>query len=167
MARPRKPAALKLVDGNTRKLGKAAWEAEIAAEPVARRGFPECPKHLRGNARLGWKTLTEELAAMGLDARVDSMAVQAAAELYGRAVDADIVLSEQGITVEVPVTVKGVLLGYVTKARPEEAISRRSWTLFRQYAADLAATVISRSRLSMPKSAGKSVESIDDAIFGS
>jgi len=163
--RPPKPAGLKLIDGNTRKLGRRRFAEEIAAEPVPRRGFPDCPAHLTGNAAEGWRRLTESLSAMGMDAYVDAMAIQGAAELYGRAMDADVVLADKGVTMEIPVVAKGEVVGYFTKTRPEESISRRSWTLYRQYAADLAANVVSRSRLAVAKTKRPSSD-IDDAIFG-
>lgn len=163
--RPPKPAALKLVDGNTRKLGRKKFAAEIAAEPQPQRGFPECPAHLTGHAREAWKRLTESLLFMGLDAQVDSLAVQAAATMYGRAMEADIALAEKGPVEETPVVVKGELVGYSYKTRPEEAISRRSWTLYRQYASDLAANISSRARLGAAKPK-ETTDALDDAIFG-
>ena len=160
-----KPAVLKLVDGNTRKLGRKKFAAEIAAEPQAQRGFPDCPNHLTGHACEAWGRLTESLLFMGLDAQVDSLAIQAAATMYGRAMEADIVLAEKGPVEEIPVVVKGVLIGYVSKTRPEEAISRRSWTLYRQYAGDLAANISSRSRLAAAKPK-ETTDALDEAMFG-
>lgn len=147
-----KPAALKLVDGNTRKLGRKKFAAEIAAEPQAQRGFPECPKHLTGNARIGWERLTENLLFMGLDAKVDSLAIQAAATMYGRATDADLVLSGPEPLSE-------------DEHKRLELISRRSWTLYRQYAGDLGATQAARARLgaARPK---ETTDALDEAIFG-
>lgn len=166
MARPRKSAGLKLLEGNRRKVKKADFEREIASEPQPQRGYPECPAHLQGNAREGWHRLTEALASVGMDYKVDSMAIQAAATLYGRATDADALLAEKGLTYEEPVLDKlGGIAGYVIKTRPEEILSRRSWALFRQYAQELGATVISRARLTVPVEK-KSESAEDGAIFG-
>lgn len=147
-----KPAALKLVDGNTRKLGRKKFAAEIAAEPTPQRGFPECPPHLTGHARIGWDRLTENLLFMGLDAQVDALAIQAAATLYGRATDVDL-----------------ALVGPEPMSDEErdrlEMISRRSWTLYRQYAGDLGANQAARARLgaARPKEV---TDALDDAMFG-
>jgi phage terminase small subunit len=142
---------LKLIDGNTRKLGRRAFAEQISAEPVARRGFPDPPQHLKGHALECWMKLTEELTAMGMDALIDAMAVQAAATMFGRATDADIALEAETERTD--------------DTRNLQICSNQSWALYRQYASDLGANVVSRSRLSVagPK---KSVSAIDDAIFG-
>ena len=149
---PPRAAALKLVAGNTRKLGRKAFAAAIAAEPQPQRGYPECPPHLTGHARIGWDRLTENLLYMGLDAQVDALAIQAAATMYGRATDADLTLSGPDPLSD-------------DERKRLELISRRSWTLYRQYAGDLGATQAARARLGATKPK-EATDALDEAIFG-
>jgi P27 family predicted phage terminase small subunit len=75
---PPKPTLIKQGEGDRAKIGRAKLDAKVASEPQPPRGFPECPKHLKGDARYAWGFLTGQLAEMQLDFAVDALALEMA-----------------------------------------------------------------------------------------
>ena len=59
--------------GDPRKIGKRKLLERLKSEPKARRGLPECPALLTGNARECWKFVVGELEAMEMDFRADAI----------------------------------------------------------------------------------------------
>ena len=58
---------------------------------------PECPDHLRGNARRAFEIITEDLAASGIIDSADRTLIVAAAMHYGLAIDAQEALDKFGV----------------------------------------------------------------------
>lgn len=131
-----KPAKLKLLEGNPGKR-----KLKPGQEPVPKRGLPECPRRLQGEAAIAWRFLAEEIRAMQLDHLIDGLALEGACVAYGRAVAADEVISSRGMTFTTP-------NGYVQQ-RPEVSISERGWKLFKSFCAEFGMTPAARCRLSV------------------
>jgi len=85
--RPRKPAALALAEGDTRKIGANKLRERAAKEPDATHGYPPCPDHLSGRARAAWDFLSAELADMQLDRRPDALMLEGLCVAYADAVE--------------------------------------------------------------------------------
>lgn len=79
---PRRPTALKLVEGT--------YRADRAAknEPKPEIEIPPCPPHLIGEARKEWDSITPELERLGLLSRIDHAALEAYCDAYGDYIDA-------------------------------------------------------------------------------
>src|ERR1700732_1535001 len=90
-----KPIGLKIVEGDTRKIGARKLKARIAGEPKATRGLPPCPPHLKGRAREAWEVWSEELAFMAIDRRPDAMMLEGACVAYETAVYAYEIIEKQ------------------------------------------------------------------------
>jgi phage terminase small subunit len=95
-----KPTAQQISEGDPRKLGKNKLREKLASEPNASKGLPGCPEHLNGRARAAWTFWCEELGKMNLDCRPDAQMLEGACVNYSRAVQADLQIEREGITVE-------------------------------------------------------------------
>jgi phage terminase small subunit len=71
-----KPLSLQIADGDTRKRGVRKLREQLAAEPKAARGLPDCPHYLSGYARHAWNVWKEDLASMDLDRRPDALTLE-------------------------------------------------------------------------------------------
>lgn len=76
--RPRKPTAIRLLEGNRSKTPLPQNEPKPA--PIA----PECPKWLLAEAKKEWQRLCPELEAMGLLTRIDMAVFAAYCQSYAR-----------------------------------------------------------------------------------
>lgn len=76
--RPRKPTALKLIEGNPGK--RPLPENEPKPAPIP----PDCPKWLLADAKKEWQRLAPELESMGLLTRIDMAALAAYCQSYAR-----------------------------------------------------------------------------------
>lgn len=147
-----KPAVLKAAQGDTRKLGARKFAEKLAAEPKATRGLPECPRHLRGRARAAWAFWSEELEVMNLDRRPDAHMLEGACIAYDRAVEADMILADEGITVKESIIDKrGEVVVLKVKAHPAVAISRTAWQQMRAFSTEFGLSPVSRARLTIEK----------------
>lgn len=148
-----KPTATQIAAGDPRKLGAHKLQAKLDAEPKATKGFPACPRHLRGRARAAWKFWTEELEAMGIDKRPDSMMLEGACIGYERAVLADLIVAKEGLIVKESrideESGEVVVLKY--KNHPAIAISRAAWTQLRVFSSEFGLSPVSRTRLTVEK----------------
>lgn len=116
--RPRKPTALKVLEGNP---GKRALPK---AEPAASGGAPPAPRHLCKEARAEWDRLSRQLDRLGLLVANDLAAFAAYCELYAEWVKAKRVIQRKGMTY----TVNGIV-----RMRPEVKITRDAVKEMRQY----------------------------------
>ena len=147
-----KPISRQIAEGDTRKRGVRQLKAQIAREPKPARGLPDCPPHLAGRAREAWALWREELAAMKLDARPDAMMLEGACVAYGRAVDADMMITEKGIILSEPVmTRSGEQVGERLRSSPAIAVSNASWKQVRSFCSDFGLSPVSRTRLTIEK----------------
>ena len=147
-----KPLSRQISEGDPRKKGKRKLKEELAKEPKAARGLPECPEHLEGRARDAWEFWREELVAMNLDCRPDAMMLEGACVNYARAVQADIMLTAQGIVVGQPIfDANGQRVGTKIKNHPAVAISNAAWKQVRAFCSEFGLSPVARTRLTLEK----------------
>src|SRR5208283_4087750 len=115
MGRPRKPTALRLLEG---RRGKDKLLATVEA-PL---GVPRPPAHLKGLARKLWNHLAPQLDALRLLSRIDGPNLEGLCVAYARAVGADLVIAEHGVTVDVSTDAGHI----VRRVRPEVQVSKDS-----------------------------------------
>lgn len=152
MGRPPKTGAKLAAEGDTRQRGVRKHAARIAAEPKATSGLPPCPRHLKGRARAAWNFWCEELHAMNLDKRPDAHMLEGACIAYDRAVEADMILADEGITVKESILDKrGEVVVLKIKAHPAVAISRIAWLQMRAFSTEFGLSPVSRARLAIEK----------------
>ncbi len=153
--RGRKPKSIELqiAEGDPRKHGVGKLEEKQKAQLKATPGLPDCPRHLKGRARHAWVFWSAELVGMKLDKRPDAMKLEGACVAYARAVDADLILEREGLTVKetyVEPESKEVIILKVKK-HPAVDISNRAWLTVRAFGSDFGFDPVSRLRLSMDK----------------
>ena len=147
-----KPLSQQIAEGDPRKKGKRKLKEELAKEPKAARGLPDCPDHLEGRARDAWQFWREELVAMHLDCRPDAMMLEGACVNYARAVEADLTLAKQGLIYGQPIfDVNGQRVGTKIKAHPAVAISNAAWVRVRAFCSEFGLSPVSRTRLTLEK----------------
>lgn len=93
---PPKPTLIKQGEGDRAKIGRDKLEAKAASEPQPARGFPDRPKHLKGDAADTWDYLTVQLSEMQLDFMVDALALEAACSAFATYRQAQRVLDKRG-----------------------------------------------------------------------
>jgi P27 family predicted phage terminase small subunit len=130
------PTGILQMRGTFRKDRHGDPETEPQPKPVAR--VPKAPAHLDDIARRAWKTLAKQLHELGLLSAGDLLALEAACTAYSRALQADELLAEEGLT-------QRGLQGYT--AHPAVAISRYSWATYRQFAQEFGLTPSARTRV--------------------
>lgn len=163
--RGRKPktTARQIAEGDPRKHGANKLQEKLAAEPMPTRGLPRCPSHLRGRARKAWKFWAEELADMKLDNRPDAMMLEGACVNYARAVDADLMIARQGITVtESIINDDDEVIVLRVKKHPAVEVSNAAWRQLRAFCSEFGLSPVSRTRLAIEKKEqpGESLASI-------
>lgn len=87
VGRPRKPTALRIAEGDLRKIGKHKLEELLEAEPKPERGLPRCPTRLTGLARRTWKGWAEQLELMNMDSRPDAEMLEGACTAFALATE--------------------------------------------------------------------------------
>lgn len=87
---------------------------------------------------------------MGLDKRPDWPMLEGACRNYARAVEADLILAEQGLLVEEKhVTEDGEVVVLKIKKHPAVEISNRAWTLVKAFCSEFGLSPVSRTRLTV------------------
>jgi P27 family predicted phage terminase small subunit len=74
------------------------------ALPTPARGHPECPKHLRGEARKEWGRITDELDQMGLLTTADRPALALYCQTWARWIECEERVHKEGLLTPAPVT---------------------------------------------------------------
>lgn len=144
------PTALKELRGNP---GKRALNK---AEPKPELGRPACPAFLDRDARAEWRRIVPELEAVGLLTRVDRVALAAYCQSYSRWKQAEEVLSEGGLSLELKkVNRMGHEYVYGAMPRPEVGISQRERMLLKSFLVEFGLTPASRSRIQVAPPAKK------------
>jgi P27 family predicted phage terminase small subunit len=134
--RPPKPTALKLLTGNP---GKRAINRAEPKPAKAKKGSRRVPAWLSPDGKREWKRVVPELERLGLLTKIDDGALEGMCAAYARALEADRHVKNGGLTV---MTDKGFVL-----QNPAVAISRLSWTQYRQFASEFGLTPGSRTRI--------------------
>ena len=129
MGRPRKPAAVKVLEGNR---GKRPIPRE--ARPTL--ALPAAPDHLSPDARAEWDRIAGQLAQLGLATGLDVAALACYCELYSAWIGAKRFLAQHGATYEV----RGIW-----RKRPEVAIAEHSQKLMRPYLMEFGMSPRSRA----------------------
>ena len=159
-----KPTAVQIAEGDPRKKGTGKLRERLEREPDARRGLPDCPRHLKGRARAAWAFWNEELASMNLDCRPDAMMLEGACVNYARAVEADAILADEGLVVTEPVITKqGDVVGERHKKHPAVEVSNAAWRQLRAFCSEFGLSPVSRTRLTIEKP-DKNTQSIADLL---
>ena len=155
--RGRKPqsAALQVVAGDPRRIGKAKLEAKAAAEPRAQEGLPLCPRHLQYYARGAWNRWRKQLQAMDLDRAPDAQALECACLAYEDVVECSKMITKQHRVI--PRRARDaagnwVVVGLMT--HPAVKQRNAAMLILRAFCSEFGLTPAARTRLS--------VEPIDD-----
>ena len=150
--RPPKPTALKIAEGDARKIGMRKLQQKLDGEPKAQKGLPECPEHLVGCAASAWAFLSQELDAMGLASRCDAILLEGLCVQYARAAEADQQVRREGLLVEVSVTNReGTQNRKELRTNPAVSVSNAAWKLLRGFASDFGLNPVSRTRLTVER----------------
>jgi len=135
MARPRKPTALKVVQGTNRK------DRTNPNEPKPETNIPSCPSHLNADAKREWKRITKELAKMNLVTEFDRSALAAYCLAYGTWVEAERGIKKDGM---IAVTPNGLLQQSAWLQIRNKALEQ-----LHKYAVEFGFTPASRSKVSV------------------
>jgi P27 family predicted phage terminase small subunit len=146
-----KPLAMRLAEGDARKVGVRKLKAQIAAEPKASRGL-ERPAHLKGIAAATWAFWSEELESMNLDCRPDAPMLEGACVAYARAIAADELVDSRGLIVEQDIFDKtGSIVGSRSVPNQAIAISNAAWKNVKAFCSEFGLSPASRTRLTLEK----------------
>ena len=90
---------------------------------------------------------------MNLDRRPDAMMLEGACVNYARAVEADLVVVREGITVEESVldNESGERIVLKVKKHPAVEVSNQAWRQVRAFCSEFGLSPVSRTRLSIEK----------------
>lgn len=127
------PSKVKELAGNP---GKRAINKK---EPKPASRVPQCPPHLKGDAKVEWKRVTKELHTLGILTKVDRATLTAYCMAWGDLVKAEQQIEKEG---EVIVSDKGGMY-----QNPWVAIKKRSMDQVVKFSAEFGMTPSSRSRL--------------------
>lgn len=133
--RPRKPTALKVLEGNPGK--RPINQKEPKPKPVA----PKCPAHLNPRAKKEWRRIAVDLEPLGLLTQVDRAALAAYCVAYSRWVEAEDMIRKHGMLVKSP-------NGYPMQS-PYLAIANKAVEQMKGFLTEFGMTPSSRSRLSI------------------
>jgi P27 family predicted phage terminase small subunit len=118
MDRPRKPTAVKIMEGNRGKQPLPHNEPK----PAPLGATPEPPKHLTKIAREEWKRIAGDLAKLGLASALDVAALTFYCEIYASWREAILIIAREGPFYEV----RGIKCMHPAQAQKEkcEALMR-------------------------------------------
>jgi len=137
--RPRKPTALKELEGNP---GKRALNRP---EPKPTVRIPSCPAHLSGEAKKEWRRISKELLAVGLLTVVDRAALAGYCQAWARWVDAEKEISAPGFK-----TICTTDKGY-EHVNPWVQVSNSALKQMKSFLSEFGLTPASRSRIQVPQ----------------
>jgi P27 family predicted phage terminase small subunit len=150
VGRKPKPTALKKLEGNP---GKRALNKK---EPRAQPAIPQCPKHLKDEARKEWRRVSKQLHELGILTRVDRSVLAAYCTAWGTYVEAEEHLESEG---HVLISEKGA----VTQ-NPWSWISKSARDQMVKFAAEFGMTPSSRSRVKVEMPSEE--EELERMLFG-
>lgn len=138
-----KPTALKILQGNA---GKREINGD---EPQPSSELPSCPGWLAGEAKAEWRRVALELHECGVLTLIDRAVLAAYCQAWARWAQAEKLLEEKGLIVEVykEDPDSGQFFLVQVRERPEVGISRKYGTLMRSYASELGLSPSARTRL--------------------
>jgi len=139
--RPRKPTALKVLEGNPGK--RPLPENEPKPPEIA----PDCPDHLNEEAKREWKRIAPELEELGLLTYIDKAALAAYCQAWSRWVNAEELLKKHGVLAKSP-------NGYFMQS-PLLAIANRAMEQMKSYLTEFGMTPASRTKVKTEKPSKK------------
>jgi P27 family predicted phage terminase small subunit len=149
---PPKPTQTQINEGDPRKIGVKKLQEKLDAQPIAERGLPRCPSHLKGRARKAWNFWKEALEGMNLDAKPDAMMLEGACVNYARAVEADVAIGGQGLVSIVPIfSKKGEHVADKEIAHPLIMVSNKAWDGVKKFCTEFGLSPAARTRLTIEK----------------
>ena len=149
-----KPTAMKRAQGNP---GRRPLPEN---EPEPTTGIPEPPPHLSGYALDEWNHQSAELDRMGVLTRIDGAALAAYCTSYGRWVEAELKLQEQGDVIEDK-------KGNPTKRNPWLIVAHQAHDKMIKVAAEFGLTPSSRTRIKVvPQARGSGKKEVEEELFG-
>lgn len=137
MPTPAKPTRLKVLQGNPGKRPISKTEPKPAA--VAKLG--NAPRHLNRYGQREWRRMGTILQTMGLLTEIDLAAFEAYCATYGRWIQAELAVKEEGYTI---ITRAGNVI-----QNPNLGIANRALTEMRKWLIEFGLTPSSRSRISL------------------
>jgi P27 family predicted phage terminase small subunit len=152
--RPRKPTKLKIIEGNR---GKRPLDP--SAEPEPTKGIPASPELFTDLERRVWDMVAGELNAFGMAYLLDGPMLEGLVVNYCRAVAADQVIRDKGMTYEMETKT-----GTMVMRRPEVDISSTCWKNAKSFASDFGLTMAARGKLALGNN--KEVSDLDSILNG-
>lgn len=134
---PKKPTALKVLEGTYRK--DRAPKNEVMPDVAV----PDCPDWLPAEAKREWGRIVPHLERHGLISHMDRAALAAYCEAYATWRAASEALQEHGMT-------QTTETGYIAP-RPEVGIRNNAWRTMKQYLALFGLSPADRASLDMPE----------------
>lgn len=128
-----KPTKLKILAGNP---GKRRLPVD---EPEPEPGRPEPPVFLCPFARSEWDRVTGELEKVGMLTRMDSSALEAYCVVYGRWVEAEMVLKDKGVLIK---DTNGSI-----KTSPLLSVANQALSMMHKYLVEFGMTPAARSKV--------------------
>lgn len=133
--RPRKPTALKILQGNPGR-------RPIGNEPKPTSGLPKCPSHLSAVAKAEWKRTGKELDRLGLMTKIDRAAFEAYCCCYANWRRAQEMLDKSG-----PLLV----LGDKLQVNPAARLAEMALSQMYKFLTEFGLSPASRTRLHVPE----------------
>ena len=136
---PAKSPAKKLAEGDRSHTGKAKLAKAVTEEPKPPTGLPsKPPSGLSGRAKRTWITWVACLETMKLDKMPDAQLLEGACIAYDRAVQAELLITRQGMIQYVD---------GVPRRHPAIDVSLRYWDVVRRFCIEFGFTPAARVRL--------------------
>jgi P27 family predicted phage terminase small subunit len=150
MPTPRKPTQQKINEGDAHRSGRHALQRKLAAEPRAQHGLPDAPAHLSTRARQAWQFWREQLQAMHIDHAPDAIALEGACVNYARAVEADLIITREGIVIDEPTFYRGEGRGVTHKKKhPAVTVANAASGLMKAFVGEFGLTPLARTRFTV------------------
>lgn len=148
MGRKAKPTSVKKMAGNPgkRKLPKD----EPLPEKVTAAAVTEAPEWWPEEAKREWRRVTPQLTKLGLLTLIDFAALEGYCLSYARAIEAEIKLSAEGLTIESHSEKQTATVMSITttiKKNPAATVAHEAWARVRAFASEFGLTPASRPKL--------------------
>ena len=138
--RPRKPAAIHLVQGTRDRTAKGD-EPKFASE------YPARPPHLRGFAKLEWERLSHQLKPLGMVTKADRAMLVALVEAWAIYREMDKLIKKHGVTY----TTTTLAGDEMVRPRPEVAMRDQALKNIKSFSSEFGLTPSARTRVSIPE----------------
>lgn len=137
MPKKKVPTKLKIIRGTNQKCRMNPDEAQ--PDPA----IPSPPEHLSQTASVEWGRISQELYSLGLLSRIDRAALSAYCQVYGRWVEAENKIKEDGLVVTAP-------SGYAQQSAAV-GIANKALELMHKYLTEFGMTPSARAKVRAEK----------------